>query len=243
MLPGVVIALMLTLFGQRARGQQSPSISPWRGDAARSAASEATDTLSGQVDPRVEHLDYVVYRLLPESRLEVKTGKAGLFGFAGHTHVIRARAFQGTVVYRPQNPYRSYVDIRMPVDSLEVLTPPDTAEIRKVTETMRTQVLRSTEFPEIRLASRRVVPNSAGFHVVAALTLAGETREVPIDVTARIGVDTLEASATFSVKQSDFGIKPVSAGPGGSVKVADRVTFDIHVVAARESGGVLQAGR
>lgn len=34
--------------------------------------------------------DSTVYQVDPSSRLVVKTGKAGLFGFAGHSHVIRA---------------------------------------------------------------------------------------------------------------------------------------------------------
>jgi len=56
---------------------------------------------------------------------------------------------------------------------------------------------------------------------------------MPIDVDVRIGLDTLEAASTFAVKQTDFGIKPYRGGPGGTVKVADRVTFDIRVVAVR----------
>src|SRR2546427_4993826 len=39
--------------------------------------------------------DSVVYRVSPTSRFEVKTGKAGLFGFAGHEHLIRARGCTG----------------------------------------------------------------------------------------------------------------------------------------------------
>src|SRR5262249_38915355 len=149
------------------------------------------------------------------------------------THVIQARGFQGAVVYYPRNPASSRLDITVITDSLEVLTPPDTAEIRKVTETMRTKVLRTAEYPEIRLVSREVTPTPDGFRILAAMTMVGQTRELPIEVVARIGVDSLEAASTFSVKQSDFGITPVSAGPGGAVKVADRVTFDIRAVAVR----------
>jgi polyisoprenoid-binding protein YceI len=149
--------------------------------------------------------------------------------------VIQARGFQGKVVYFPRNPSSSHLDITVLTDSLEVLTPPDTAEIRKVTETMRTQVLRTAEYREIRLVSRRVAPSADGFHLIGAMTLVGQTRELPIDVTVRIGVDTLEAASTFSLKQTDFGIKPFSGGPGGTVKVADRVTFDIRAVAVRAS--------
>lgn len=182
---------------------------------------------------QTQSADSVVYRLASSSRLQVKTGKAGLFGFAGHSHVIEARSFRGEIVYYPGNPSRSRLDIRVLADSLEVLTPSDTAERRKVAENMRTHVLRTGEFPEIRLLSRRVEANKEGFHLIGSLTLAGQTRDVPIDVAAKIGADTLEANSSFSVKQTDFGIKPVSAGPGGAVKVADKVTFEIRAVAVR----------
>jgi hypothetical protein len=56
---------------------------------------------------------------------------------------------------------------------------------------------------------------------------------VPVDVSVEIGPDTLRAKATFSVKQTDFGISPYSGGPAGTVKVADRVTFDIDAIAVR----------
>src|SRR5438128_8198821 len=68
--------------------------------------------------------DSVVYRVSPTSRFEVKTGKAGLFGFAGHEHVIRARGFSGCVMYSPNAPPLSRVALTGPADSLGGLTPP-----------------------------------------------------------------------------------------------------------------------
>src|SRR5438309_12038777 len=98
--------------------------------------------------------DSVVYAISAASRFDVKTGKAGLFGFLGHDHVIRARAFSGRVVYYPSAPASSHVAITVPVDSLEVLTPPDTEEIRKVTAAMRTDVLQVDRCPEMTFAAR-----------------------------------------------------------------------------------------
>src|SRR5881398_3120170 len=177
--------------------------------------------------------DSVVYRLSPASRFEVKTGKAGLFGFAGHEHLIRARGFTGRVVYYPGAPTASRVELTVESDSLDVLTPPDTAEIRKVTEAMRTDVLRVEQYPTISFTAKTVAPADSGFRIVAELTLVGQTREVPVDVRAAIGPDTLRAWATFAVKQTDFGIKPFRGGPAGTVRVADRVTFAIEAVAVR----------
>ncbi len=180
--------------------------------------------------PALQGQDSSVYVLSPASRFEVKTGKAGLLGFAGHEHLIRAAAFSGSIVYYPGNPASSRVEIVVPADSLDVLTPPDTAEIRKVTQAMRTEVLHADQYPEIRFTSTAVTPTANGFQVMGALTLAGQTRDVTVDLAVAIGADTLRASGTFSVKQTEFGIRPYRGGPGGTVRVADRVTFEIEAV-------------
>src|SRR5439155_13018759 len=145
--------------------------------------------------------DSVVYLLSPASRFDVKTGKAGLFGFAGHTHVIRARALSGRVVYFPGAPDSSRVEIMVPADSLEVLTPPDTEEIRKVTEAMRTEVLHVDQYPEISFVSDSVTPmeEGGGFRVHGNLTLAAQTRSVTVDGRVEIGADTLRAAGGCSV--------------------------------------------
>jgi polyisoprenoid-binding protein YceI len=176
--------------------------------------------------------DSVVYHVDPSSRLVVKTGKAGLLGFAGHTHVIRARAVSGTLVYRPGRP-TSYLRLNIPTDSLEVLTPPDTAEIRKVTEAMRTEVLHVDKYPEMTFAADSLSANSGKMEMHLALTMEGTTRKVPVTADVNIGSDTITAAGTFTAKQTDFGIKPFSGGPAGTVKVADRVTFCFDLVAVR----------
>ncbi len=179
--------------------------------------------------------DSVVYVLTPLSRFEVQVGKSGMFGFLGHEHLIRARAARGRVVYRPALPADSRVEIVVRADSLEVLTPPDTAELRQVTDVLRTQVLVVRDHPEITFTAREVTPIAGGFRVRGAFTLVGVTRDVVADVALTVGPDTLWATGKFAVKQTDFGIRPVRAG-GGTVRVADRVAIVFAVVAVREPG-------
>jgi polyisoprenoid-binding protein YceI len=174
--------------------------------------------------------DSSVYHVDPGSRLVVKTGKAGLFGFAGHTHVIRARAVRGELVYRGGAP-TSYLRLTVPTDSLEVLTPPDTAEIRKVTRAMRTEVLHVDRHPEMRFAADSLDARTGRMEMQLAVTMEGTTRTVPVSAEVTIGPDTIRALGTFAVKQTDFGIKPYSGGPAGTVKVADRVTFCFDLIA------------
>jgi polyisoprenoid-binding protein YceI len=175
--------------------------------------------------------DSIVYTVLPQSRFEVVVGRSGLLSAFGHDHLIRARAFSGRAVYRPAS--ESRVEIAIRSDSLEVLTPPDTAEIRKVTEVMREQVLQVTRYAAIRFTSRDAAPAERGFRVRGDLTIVGVTRQVTVDVAATAGGDTLRAEGEFAVKQTDFGITPVRVG-GGTVRVADRVTIRFAVVALRD---------
>lgn len=223
----VRLVVMVTACSQ-ASGTPPETPSP-----ASAAATSAATPATRSAPHAAQHRDSVVYRLSRTSRLEVKTGKAGLFGFAGHEHTIRARGFSGHVVYFPEEPTRSRVEIRIPTDSLEVMTPPDTEEIRKVTEAMRTDVLHVDRFPEILFASHTLTAVDGGFRMSATLTMHGQAQTVPLDVRVTIMRDTIQASSTFSVKQTDFGITPFRGGPGGTVRVADRVTFQIEAVAVR----------
>ena len=188
--------------------------------------------LSGKARAAQARPDSGVYPVGPSSRLVVKTGKSGVFGFAGHTHVIRARHVVGELVFHPGRPTSS-LRLRVPTDKLEVLTPPDTAEIRKVTEAMRTEVLHVDKYPEMTFAADSLNARSGKMEMQLAVTMEGVTRKIPVTADVTIGSDSIRASGTFVAKQTDFGIKPFSGGPAGTVKVADRVTFCFDLVAIR----------
>lgn len=197
------------------------------------AASVALQPISAHAQAAA---DSAIYHLTEPSHLDVNTGKSGLLGFAGHRHLIRARQFSGVVVYYPGNPARSHLAISVATRSLEVLTPPDTEEIRKVTESMRGAVLHVDQYPEITFISKQVTPIPGGFRVLGAFTMHGQTHDVPMDFAVESRGDTLRARATFELKQTDFGIRPYRGGPGGSVRVADKVGFEIDAVAVRKPG-------
>lgn len=203
--------------------------SRWAARLATGAVLLLPAKLAGQVPVR----DSVVYELSAASRLEVETGKAGLFGFAGHDHRIRARTFSGEVIYFPAAPAQSRVEIVVPADSLVVLTPEDTVEIRKVAEAMRTETLQVDRYRDIVFRSTGLSLSGDSVRVQGELTLVGQTRDVMVSLRVDIATDTLRASGTFSVKQTDFGMTPYRGGPGGTVRVADRVRFTIDVVGIR----------
>jgi hypothetical protein len=114
-----------------------------------------------------------------------------------------------------------------------VLTPPDTAEIRKVTQAMRTEVLHVDKYPEMTFSADSLDARSGKMQMQLDVTMEGKTRAIPVTADVTIGRDTIRAGGSFVAKQTDFGIKPFSGGPAGSVKVADKVTFCFDLVATR----------
>ena len=188
---------------------------------------------AGLPAPRAGAADSTVYRLASASHFDVVTGKAGLFGFAGHRHRIRADSVRGEVVYYADSTTLSHITVTAPVTALQVLTPHDSAELRQVREAMLSDVLHPAQHSDITFDARLTSLEGDSANLTATLTLEGVSRTFPISATVHLTPTSLIATSRFTIKQSDFGIKPFSGGPMGTVKVADEVTFEIEAVGVR----------
>lgn len=173
------------------------------------------------------------YRILPGSRFEVRTEADGILAGMVHEHVVRAGSFSGELRWDEARPSRSSVRITVPVDSLVVDTDADPDDRASIRETMRREVLRASEHPRLRFRStavERSAPDS--LRVTGDLTLAGATRPVTLTLAFRAELGRVWAWGSFTVRQSDFGIEPYSAGLG-TLRVADPITFYVDAVARR----------
>lgn len=171
------------------------------------------------------------YDLLPESRFDVRTDKAGWLGAFGHRHRIRATRFEGTVTYDPVNASRSKIDLRVATDGLSVVREgKDVEDGDEVEAEMRASVLPPDAYPTIAFRSRIVTRTADGVQVIGDLEIAGRSRPVAVDVALALRGDTLRARGGFEALQTEFGIEPYSAF-GGSVKVADEIAFEFDAVA------------
>jgi polyisoprenoid-binding protein YceI len=169
------------------------------------------------------------------STMTVKVLKSGVFSAFGHNHEIRAPIISGSIdtLGTPS------VELRVDARKMQVLDPD--LEVDKRAEVQKTMlsdaVLDSQRFPEIRFVSRTI--EAAGgdrFRVSGELTLHGVTR--PVVVRVELGGGRYTGSAT--VKQSEFGMKPVTVA-GGTVKVKDAVEIVFEIVAAPPQSPVAAA--
>ena len=162
---------------------------------------------------------------IQRSTITIHVGKAGLFSVAGHEHWVEAPISSGIV--NESEPWR--VEFRVEAAKMQVKPDPkvDAKTQAEIQKDMQEKVLESSRFPEILFRSSRVEKQAEGrWRVDGALTLHGMTKQISIPVT-RSG-DAYAGRTTLS--QTDFGIKPITAG-GGIVKVKNELDIEFRVVA------------
>jgi len=166
------------------------------------------------------------------SRVVVHVGKAGLFRFAGHEHDVVAPLREGEIVADTSDLARSSVRLDFDAAALRVEAgdePP--ADTPKVQQTMTgTGVLDAARFPRIIFRSEKISGRETSkgvFQLLVSgpLEIRGHGVRLDLAVGAELRGDTLIATGKAVLRQSAFGITPVSVA--GVVKVKDDldVTF------------------
>lgn len=170
-----------------------------------------------------------------QSRATIAVGKSGALSFAaGHTHEVAVSTVTGTIAVDREDPARSSVRLTIDAAALRVTGKGESADdVPKVQQTMTgPQVLDVERYPTITFASTSVAMTArteASFDasITGELTLHGVTRSISVPVAVHTDGTTLTATGHFEVKQTDYGIKPVSVGGVVSVKNSVNISFTI----------------
>ena len=172
------------------------------------------------------------------SRSLIEVGKSGAFSFvAGHLHEVEAPIASGVVHLDPADP--SHADVHLEFDATAMRVtgkgePP--GDVPKVQQVMLgEQVLDVRRYPKITLESTSVSSTSdraesaTMFDLTIAGTLAlhGVTQPFKAPVSVRLDGNILTATGKFAIKQTDYGIKPISVAGVVNVKDALNITFTI----------------
>jgi polyisoprenoid-binding protein YceI len=174
-----------------------------------------------------------------QTTITLQVGRAGVFAFAGHDHEVVAPALQGRITLDRANISRSSVSVTFEAAALRVTgkgePSEDVPEVQRVM--LSDQVLDVKRHPTITFQSRQVsfVKQSANqmtLGITGDLTLHGVTRRLDVPVTVQLAADGLRANGRATVRQSQFGIRPVTAG-AGTVRVKDEVDVVLSVTARR----------
>jgi polyisoprenoid-binding protein YceI len=209
------------------------SLMPFRRRLPVAVATLSLFALPHQARPATHAID------AEQSKLQILVGKGGMFSAFGHDHVIDATHVSGSVQFDPADPAHDTVSFMVTTSSLHVTDPGASQSDReKVQLTMLgPTVLDAAQFPEIAFTSTAVSPAASAkaewtsLDVAGVLRLHGVERPLHVPVQVRAEGTLLRVRGEATIKQTDFGMTPVTVA-GGTVRVKDQVkiTFDIVAV-------------
>jgi polyisoprenoid-binding protein YceI len=170
----------------------------------------------------------------------IHVGRSGLFKFAGHAHEVVASRCDGEVVAVPEDLGRSSVQLSFDAASLRVSEKGEPeGDAPKVQEAMLgPKLLDAARFPGISFVSTAVSGRlvSAGVYelvLTGDLGLHGVTRRISLPLRVVLQADSLTASGHLDLKQTAFGLSPISVA--GLVKVKDEIGIDFEIAARRRA--------
>ncbi len=163
------------------------------------------------------------------SRFTARGYAAGLLSGMGHNPIVAIREFSGEARGDPSDPSQASVRVTVKAASLTVENDMSDKDRREMTRAMQEDVLEISRYPEISYESVGVTATGPGrVQIDGNLTLHGVTRPHRILAQVSRTGTMLRAFGDFTLRQSDYRIKPVSVA-GGVLKLKDelKITFDI----------------
>jgi polyisoprenoid-binding protein YceI len=174
------------------------------------------------------------------STFTVRAFATGMLSAFGHNPTIAISDFQGEVQWTSSALEDASLRLVIQAASLVVTDDISDKDRQEIERRMQNEVLETDGFSEITYESPRVSSiQKMGEGVYSAalngeLALHGITQNQPISARVTLKGDTLRAAGEFSMRQSDYEIKPVSAA-GGTVKLKDELKLSFDITARKQS--------
>jgi len=184
-------------------------------------------------------LEPVKYVIDPSaSQFTVQALATGLLSAFGHNPTIGIRDYDGEIRFVPETYESAYVGVNVRTNAMEVMDELNGDDRKKLEQTMYDQVLEPDRYPTVTFESKQITVQNLGgdlacAHVVGELSFHGVTQNFSLDGRVTNGGTMMRVSGDFTLRQSDFGIKPVSFA-GGALKLKDELKFHFELVARRQ---------
>jgi YceI-like domain len=223
--------------------------------AISSPAGERPETFDEQVYQRAYAQGQPIYRVDPTASIVVvEVRRAGSLARLGHDHVVASHDVHGYVA-----PIMRRADLYLRLDRLVVDEPalrkeagfdtnPSPDAIAGTRRNMLERTLEVERYPFASIGVRIAEASSADprrdgdpaplrsqMDVDVAITLHGTARTFRIPLQRQIDEAMIAVTGQIALKQSDFGIAPLSI-LGGSIQVQDQLALRFHIEARRVPG-------
>jgi polyisoprenoid-binding protein YceI len=172
------------------------------------------------------------------SRFTVQALATGLLSLFGHNPTIGMRDYDGEIQFVPDTYENASVRVTVRTNAVEVMDEMKGDDRRKLEQTMNEQILEPDRFPTATFESKQITVRKLGgdlasAHVAGELSFHGVTQNVSLDGSVMNMGTMMRVSGDFTLRQSDFAIKPVSFA-GGALKLKDELKFHFELVARQK---------
>ena len=169
----------------------------------------------------------------------VRAFATGMLSVFGHNPTIAIPEFEGEILLNPEAIEQSSMRLVIHAASLTDTDDVSEKDRNEINRTMHEQVLESDSYPEIvyecsRLTASKTSEGQYWAALNGELTLRGVTRTQPVSARVALNGDKLRATGDFSVRQSDYEIRPVSAA-GGTIKLKDELKLSFDITARKQA--------
>lgn len=169
-----------------------------------------------------------------QSLIAITVRRGGPLSRLGHDHVVASRTLAGFVA-----PDQGRADFYFRLDQLTVDEPqlrreagldstPSAPAIEGTRNNMLGTVLEAPRFPLVMLHARRVEGTDKMLRLT--ITLHGVTRTLDVPTRLETNKEYVAASGTLQLRQTDFGITPLSV-MAGALTVQDQMDLRFRIVA------------
>jgi polyisoprenoid-binding protein YceI len=174
------------------------------------------------------------------SRFTVRAYATGMLSAFGHNPTIAIPDVQGEVQFASGTLEDATLRIVIQAASLVVTDDISDNDRQEIERRMHDEVLETDGFPEIIYEcshASSIQKMGEGLYLVALngeLALHGVTRNLPVSARVTLKGDIVRAAGEFSIRQSDYEIRPVSAA-GGTVKLKDELKLSFDISARKQA--------
>jgi len=171
------------------------------------------------------------------SKFTVQAIAYGFLSSFGHSPTFAIRDFEGAAIFWPDAPELASLSLKVRTSSLSMQDDVKEKDKQEIEQTMHNEVLETEKYPEIVFETSRVAATKIGdgeyrADISGILKLHGITKSHTMTAKLSVKGETLRASGSFPLRQTDYGIKLVSA-VAGALKVKDEVKFSFDIQAKR----------
>ncbi len=172
------------------------------------------------------------------SRFQVQAFATGLLSAFGHNPRVAIRDYEAEIQCVPDSFEKAYLKVTVQMSRMEVLDEMKRDDQKKLEQEMYEKVLDVFDYPTAvyeskEITMQKVADARLNARVNGELSFHGVTQPLTLQTNVNVLGTMLRIGGDFTLRQSDYGIKPVSFA-AGALRLKDELKFTFDLVARKQ---------